>query len=166
MTDTIEQIKEALKNAEIGPWAKITNTATGKMEIWQSIDNGSIAEIHGTDEVAAANAYLIVNTPTWMAFLLGKLETANKIIDAKFVFFNDGQNERRWYEQERIIELEKEHTAMKRALEWINDYREMLPANVETYQLAEAFLSVEDKAVYVLSTLSNKEDASGNGQPS
>lgn len=59
----------------------------------------------------------------------------------------------------QLIELGEEHTSMKMALEWINDYRESLPVSVETYQLADAFLMAEDKASYALSTLSKEVPA-------
>lgn len=104
-----------------------------------------------------AKKYVFVHMPIpQLETLLAGLEALQEYADDEGMRVSDAIAERDGWEKE-VERLRAEHTAMKAALEWINDYRETLPASVETYQLAEAFLMAEDKASYVLSTLSKEE---------
>ncbi|WP_135552072.1 hypothetical protein [Paenibacillus cymbidii] len=78
----IEQIKEALDKAEIGPWSTVKFIDGKTFEVWQSINNTGICRLV-VQPNAEANAHLIANAPMWLNQLVEANERLQWEVEAK-----------------------------------------------------------------------------------
>lgn len=132
----INEIKEALEKATPGPWEHTDDAVRVGFELpcqyicqMYESDVGKDSDVlEDTDfENREANVHLIANTPTYIRYLLDELEKANKEVELREnkyqTMFREmlpvAQQRDKYYAELEVMRTE--HTAMKEALEEIED---------------------------------------------